>query len=83
MEVAAVVRTEHGLPCFGGTATIVKPNTVMLNSPGDETIPLADSQELLRKSGLPESVLIVVGFEHRLADDESLAKMLRAVEKVT
>ena len=45
-------------------------------------IPFADSQELLRNSGLPESALIVVGYEHRLADPESLAKMLEAVERV-
>lgn len=60
-------------------ATTVKPGTVILHSPADETIPFADSQELLRNSGLPESALIVVGHEHRLADPESLAKMLEAV----
>jgi alpha-beta hydrolase superfamily lysophospholipase len=64
-----------------GTATIVKPSTVILHSQADETIPFTDSQELLRKSGLPESALIVVGYEHRLADPESLAKMLEAVER--
>jgi len=66
-----------------GTATTVKPGTVILHSRADETIPFADSQELLRNSGLPESALIVVGHEHRLADSESLAKMLEAVEKVS
>jgi hypothetical protein len=64
-----------------GTATTVKPGTVILHSPADETVPFADSQELLRKSGLPESALIVVGHEHRLADPESLKAMLKAVEK--
>ena len=43
--------------------------------------PFADSQELLRNSGLPESALIVVGTEHRLADPESLKAMLEAVER--
>jgi hypothetical protein len=66
-----------------GTARTVKPGTVILHSQADETIPFADSQELLRNSGLPESALIVVGHEHRLADEESLAKMLEAVEKAT
>ena len=42
--------------------------------------PLAERRELLRNSDLPESALIVVGHEHRLADLESLAKMLEAVE---
>ena len=58
-----------------GAARTVKPGTIILHSKADETIPFADSQELLRNSGLPESALIVVGHEHRLADPESLAKM--------
>jgi len=63
-----------------GTATTVKPGTIILHSQADEVIPFADSQELVRKSSLPESALIVVGHEHRLTDPESLAKMLEAVE---
>jgi alpha-beta hydrolase superfamily lysophospholipase len=63
------------------TATTVKPGTIILHSQADETIPFTDSQELLRNSGLPESALIVVGTEHRLADEESLKKILEAVEK--
>jgi len=65
-----------------GTATTVKPGTIILHSPADETIPFADSQELLRNSGLPESALIVVGAEHRLADPESLKAMLEAIERI-
>ena len=34
-------------------------------------------------SGLPESALIVVGTEHRLADDESLEAMVEAVDCMT
>jgi len=67
---------------FWGTATTVKPGTVILHSRADETVPFADSEELLRNSGLPSSALIVVGTEHRLADPESLAAMLRAVEGI-
>ena len=59
----------------------MKPNTVMLHSPADKTVPFADSQELLRNSGLPESALIAVGHEHRLADPDSLQAMLEAVER--
>jgi alpha-beta hydrolase superfamily lysophospholipase len=65
-----------------GTATTVKPNTVILHSPADKTIPFVDSEELFRNSGLPSESLIEIGTEHRLADPESLAKMLEAVEKV-
>jgi hypothetical protein len=64
-----------------GTATTVKPGTVILHSPGDDVVPFADSQELLRNSKLPESALIVVGNDHRLADPEPLAKMLEAAER--
>lgn len=64
-----------------GTATNVKPGTVILHSRADETVPFADSQELLRHSGLPESALIVVGTDHRLADPKPLKAMLEAVER--
>ena len=63
-----------------GTARTVKPNTVILHSRADETMPFADSEELVRNSGLPPESLVEVGFEHRLADEESLAKMLEVVE---
>jgi hypothetical protein len=45
-------------------------------------VPFADSQELIQNSGLPESALIAVGSDHRLADAEPLEMMLRAVEGV-
>jgi alpha-beta hydrolase superfamily lysophospholipase len=63
-----------------GTARTVKPNTTILHSRKDETVPFAESEELVRNSGLLLEALVEVGFEHRLADEESLAKMLRAVE---
>ena len=62
-----------------GTATTVKPNTTILHSRQDETVPFADSLELLKNSGLPESALIVVGTEHRLADEEPLGMMVKVV----
>ena len=58
------------------TARAVKPGTVILHSRADEVVPFLDSVELVRNSGLPESALIVIGHEHRLADPESLAKMV-------
>ena len=64
-----------------GTATAVKPGTVVLHSRTDEVVPFEDSLELVRNSGLPASALVEVGTEHRLADDESLKKMLEVVEK--
>ncbi len=64
-----------------GSATKVKPGTVILHSKADDVVPFADSEELLRSSGLPESALIVVGTDHRLADPDSLKKMSEAVAR--
>jgi hypothetical protein len=65
-----------------GVAQSVKYNTVILHAKTDETIPFADSQELIYNSGLPESALIVVGHEHRLANEESLKTMLEVAERI-
>jgi alpha-beta hydrolase superfamily lysophospholipase len=65
-----------------GAATTIKSKTVILHSAADEAIPLAESRELLKNSGLPESALLIVGTEHRLADPEALNAMLKAVERV-
>jgi alpha-beta hydrolase superfamily lysophospholipase len=63
-----------------GSATSVKPGTVILHSEADDVVPIADSRELLTRSGLPRSALRVVGTDHRLADPAPLAAMLAAVE---
>jgi hypothetical protein len=63
-----------------GTAKTVKPGTRILHSRADDVVPFADSIELLSKSGLPESALIEVGRDHRLADPEPLEALLRTVE---
>ena len=63
-----------------GSATKVKPGTVILHCRTDEIIPFADSEELVRNSG---AKLITTGCDHRLADPDSLAAMLEAVEKAT
>lgn len=60
-----------------GTAKTVRPDTVILHSRADDVIPFADSEELANKSG---AKLIEVGNDHRLADPEPLAAMLRACE---
>jgi hypothetical protein len=65
-----------------GTATKVKANTTILHSRQDDVVPFANSVELVRNSGLPESALVEVGNDHRLADAEPLAKMLEACERV-
>lgn len=61
-----------------GAATTVKSGTVILHSHADDVVPFADSEELVKSSGLPTSTLVEVGNDHRLADAEPLAAMLRA-----
>jgi pimeloyl-ACP methyl ester carboxylesterase len=61
-----------------GTVRSVKADTVILHSRADDVIPFADSEELVRNSGLPTWTLVEVGNDHRLADPESLATMLDA-----
>src|SRR5579884_1763149 len=63
-----------------GTAKTVKPGTVILHSRTDDVVPFADSEELVRLSGLPAPALVEVGSDHRLADSEPLAAMMRACE---
>src|SRR5436305_1937199 len=64
-----------------GTARTVKPGTVILHSRADDVVPFADSEELVRRSGLAASAQVEVGTDHRLADPEPLAAMLRACER--
>jgi hypothetical protein len=56
-------------------AKTVRPDTVILHSRADNVIPFADSEELARNLG---ATLIEVGSDHRLADLEALAAVLRA-----
>jgi export-related chaperone CsaA len=55
-----------------------KAATVVLHSRADDVVPFADSEELVRASGLPARALIEIGTDHRLADPEPLAAMLGA-----
>jgi alpha/beta superfamily hydrolase len=63
-----------------GQAKTVKPGTKIIHSRADDVVPFEDSVELLSLSGLPESALIEVGQDHRLADPEPLEALLRAIE---
>ena len=63
-----------------GTATTVKPRTIILHSEADDVVPIAHSCELVIQSGMPATSLVIVGNDHRLADPEPLAAMLAAVE---
>ena len=64
-----------------GTARTVTQNTTILHSRADDVVPFADSEELARSSGLPDTALVEVGSDHRQADPEPLAAMLAACER--
>lgn len=61
-----------------GIAKTAKPGTVILHSRADDVVPFEHSQELAKASGI---TLIKVGRDHRLADAEPLAAMLKACER--
>jgi hypothetical protein len=63
-----------------GSARTIKPDTVILHSRADDMVPFADSEELAKSSG---ATLIEVGTDHRLADPEPLAAMLKACNDAT
>jgi hypothetical protein len=63
-----------------GSARTAKAGTVILHSRADDVVPFVDSEELVRNSGRSNVTLIEVGDDHRLADPEPLAAMLRACE---
>jgi alpha-beta hydrolase superfamily lysophospholipase len=64
-----------------GTATTVKPGTVILHSEADDIVPIVHSRELVARSGLPVTALVIVGNDHRLAEPEPLAALVVAVER--
>jgi predicted esterase YcpF (UPF0227 family) len=61
-----------------GKAKSVRPDAVILHSRDDEVIPFTDSEELAAASG---ATLIEAGKDHRLADPEPLAAMLKYVRQ--
>ena len=64
-----------------GTVDRAPAGTVILHSRGDDVIPFAESEELVRVSGLPPESLIEVGTDHRLAEPAPLAAMVAACER--
>jgi hypothetical protein len=64
-----------------GTAKTIRANSTILHSRADDIVPYADSEELVRNSGLPVYTLIETGRDHRLADPESLEIMLETCKK--
>ncbi len=64
-----------------GTATTVKPGTVILHSDNDDVVPIEGSRELLRRSGLSDDHLVVAGENHRMVDKAAFDALLAAIER--
>jgi hypothetical protein len=64
-----------------GKIEAVKPGTNILHGEAVDVIPIAESRELVRVSGLPDDALMVVGNDHRLADPEPLKARLEMGER--
>ncbi len=65
-----------------GRAARIPANTVILHSEHDDVVPMAGSRELLRRNGLPDDRLVVVGESHRMTDDAAFQALLDAIERV-
>lgn len=66
-----------------GTASTVGPRTIVVHSMGDETIPLEDSRELVKRSGLGDESLVVVGENHFMVDEAALSALVAAIDRLT
>lgn len=64
-----------------GDARTVPANTTIIHSRADDVVPFEFSFELANNSGLRAESLVEIGTDHRLADPQSLAAMLRACEQ--
>jgi hypothetical protein len=67
---------------FRGDATTVRRNTIIVNSEHDEFVSLDDCRELLHSSGLSDDRLIVAGEDHSMFDEEALAAIVEAIERI-
>ena len=64
-----------------GTVDKVGRSTLVLHSEHDDVVAIDDSRELLRRSGLTDEQLIVVGENHRMVDDEAFEALVASIER--
>ena len=64
-----------------GDVGCARPRTLILHAEADAVIPLAASRELVARSGLPDSALIVVGADHNMVDPAALAALVEAIRR--
>ena len=75
MAFLSASKNPRALTSLGSTGLV----SLMTHPKG--VVPCADSEEVVKNSGLTASALVEVGNDHRLADPEPLAAMLRACER--
>jgi alpha-beta hydrolase superfamily lysophospholipase len=63
-----------------GMATSLKAPAIILHSEQDTVIPIADSRELVGRSGRSDATLVVVGADHNMTDRPALEALLTAIE---
>jgi len=64
-----------------GGAARVGPRTLILHSPHDELVPVADSQQLARQSHLASDRLLLLGTGHTMTDPEALEALVAAIRR--
>lgn len=64
-----------------GESKSAKPRTVIMHSPADDRVSYDHSVELVAAS--PGARLVAIGHEHRMAEPETLAKMLEVALELT
>ena len=65
-----------------GERATVGPATLILHSQHDDVVPIENSRELLKQSGLPKERLIVVGQNHKMTDAAAFDALVSAIERV-
>jgi len=80
-DAAPLVLIAPAWRSFGGPATVGR-RTIILHSAADDVVPIAGSRELVRRSGLSEDHLVVVGENHRMVDAAAFEALVAAIERV-
>jgi len=65
-----------------GTARKVKPGSRILHSDRDDVVPIENSRELVRESGLSDDCLVVAGESHRMVDEAAFEALVEMIERL-
>ena len=65
-----------------GVTPVACATTIILHSPHDDLVPIADSRELAAQWQLPAGRLVEIGERHTMSDSAALAALLDAIRLV-